>query len=418
MLPLFNLSCSDSNKRVFSQCGTVVLLLQAVKEGAKVLLGSLASQNADQVEDKGDWSSETLELILRTLANFTFDADAKEQMLRADALVILTDILASLKAQRDSNESSGGGSQWRSAILITEDILYMLSEKNEDMITETRLQTRGVDVDSVENTDEAMPDGKQQHIMISYSWVQGKDFVVQVSSGLRKCGFEVWRDEEGSQLVRKMMGSSMEIMAQAIEHADVVVIFVSRAYRDSYNCKLEGKYAQVRERAGLTKILFVMMEEDYTPQANGGVDGWLGMLIGDNIWYPGWDPDKSNETVSELSRAIHKMRNDTKEAARRPLSKSNGPGAPERQPLGGLGPNATLTLGTRRISSARSDDGIVRGVREMKSGPYIRPRQSSLLHTSSADEVMDDDDDQCDQESSDEVAPPPGPLSPFVLSIC
>jgi hypothetical protein len=44
-----------------------------------------------------------------------------------------------------------------------------------------------------------------------------------VSAGLRKKGFDVWRDEEGSELVRKMMGSSMEIMAQAIENADVVV---------------------------------------------------------------------------------------------------------------------------------------------------------------------------------------------------
>jgi hypothetical protein len=446
MLPLFNLSCSDSNKKVFSQCGTVVLLLQAVKEGANILLGSLASKNADQVEDKGDWSSETLELILRTLANFTFDADAKDQMLRADALVILTDILASLKAQRDNSESSGGGSQWRSAILITEDILYMLSEKNEDMITDTRLQTRGVDDDSVEHKDEAMPDGKQQHIMISYSWAQGKDFVVQVSSGLRKCGFEVWRDEEGSQLVRKMMGSSMEIMATAIEHADVVVIFVSRAYRDSYNCKLEGKYAQVRERAGLTKILFVMMEEDFTPQANGGVDGWLGMLIGDNIWYPGWDPGKSNETVSELTKAIHKMRNDTKEAARKEaeqraktpmaneLFKTSGPIAHEREPLGGLGPNATLTLknaanrvregkkereeSNRCISSASSDDGIVLGRREMKGGPYIRPRQHSMPLISITDEPMGDVDDLFDQESSDEVGSFPRPLSPFVLLNC
>ena len=104
----------------------------------------------------------------------------------------------------------------------------------------------------------------------------------------------------------------MEMMAKAIEYADVVIIFVSRAYRDSYNCKLEGKYAQVRERAGLTKILFVMMEEDYTPEATGGVDGWLGMLIGDHIYYPGWDPTKLDETVAELCRAVHKMRNETK----------------------------------------------------------------------------------------------------------
>jgi hypothetical protein len=38
-----------------------------------------------------------------------------------------------------------------------------------------------------------------------------------VSSGLRKKGYDVWRDEDGSQLVRKMMGSSMEIMAQVTQ---------------------------------------------------------------------------------------------------------------------------------------------------------------------------------------------------------
>ena len=131
----------------------------------------------------------------------------------------------------------------------------------------------------------------------------------------------------------------MEMMAKAIEYADVVIIFVSRAYRDSYNCKLEGKYAQVRERAGLTKILFVMMEEDYTPEATGGVDGWLGMLIGDHIYYPGWDPTKLDETVAELCRAVHKMRNETKfpiNTLDPPLSqgKNPRPKAPERTPLG------------------------------------------------------------------------------------
>jgi len=417
MLPLFNLSCSDSNKKVLSQCGTVVLLLQAVSEGAKVLLGRLGSENADKVEDRGDWSSETLEMILRTLANFTFDADAKEQMLKADALVILTDVLASLKAQRDSSDSSGGAPLWVSAILITKDILYMLSEKNEDMITEVRLQARGVDDDSVKHDDEAKPDGKQQHIMISYSWAQGKDFVVEVGAGLRNRGFDVWRDEEGSQLVRKMMGSSMEIMAQAIEYADVVVIFVSRAYRDSYNCKLEGKYAQVRERAGLTKILFVMMEEDYTPEANGGVDGWLGMLIGDHIYYPGWDPDKLDETVSELSRAIHKMRHDAQAPMAIELSKTSGPMAPERPPLtpslGGSGSHAALTLGARRNhSSASSDDGIVLGRRE-NWGPYLRPRRG-ISAPFPADDLMGDDSDNFDQESGVEVSPPP----PFCAVLC
>ncbi len=64
-----------------------------------------------------------------------------------------------------------------------------------------------------------------------------------------------------------MSGSSMDIMAEAIELAEFVIVFVSRAYRDSYNCKLEGKYAQIRERAGMAQLIYVMMEEDHTPQS-------------------------------------------------------------------------------------------------------------------------------------------------------
>jgi len=386
MLPLFNLSCSDSNKRVLSQCGTVSLLLQALSKGEKVLLGQQDAENGDKLPDHGDWSSETLELILRTVANFTFDVDAKEQMLTEGALAILTDVLKSLRDKQEQQQPTGtskqaianadfsaAGTQWVSAILIAEDVIYMLSEKNEDMITENRVP----DDEGLENKDQSKPGAKAQHIMISYSWASSKDFVVKVSAGLRKSGFDVWRDEEGSSLVRKMMGSSMEIMAQAIENADVVVIFVSRAYRDSYNCKLEGKYAQVRERAGLTKILFVMMEEDYTPESNGGVDGWLGMLIGDHIYYPGWDPDSLNTTVSELSRAIHKMRNDNCSSMTIELSQGHKSGrkTPERErsPLGGCGPNRTLAIGARQLSAASLDDSISHGLQEMKGGAYVRP---------------------------------------------
>jgi hypothetical protein len=372
MLPLFNLSCSDSNKRVLSQCGTVSLLLKAIGPGAEVLVGRNHDVNAQKVEQQDDWSSETLELILRTLANFTFDADAKDQMLQENAHIILKDVLSSLSEQYGGDDPSAGASQeWVSGVkILLKDILFMLSQRNEDMITETRLQTRE---EAAADDDDTKPDYKAQHIMISYSWAQGKDFVVEVSAGLRKNGFDVWRDEEGSHLVRKMMGSSMEIMAEAIECAEVVVIFVSRAYRDSYNCKLEGRYAQVRERAGLTKILFVMMEEDYTPEANGGVDGWLGMLIGDHIYYPGWDPDQLDETVAELSKSIWKMRKDKSNRTNTiELSQGQnvGPKAPER-PL--LGDSELEKSAHRRLQKAQTYAGdSASGRRDVSSPPLGR----------------------------------------------
>lgn len=135
------------------------------------------------------------------------------------------------------------------------------------------------------------------------SWLEKKRNVVTLTGMLRKRGLDVWRDEEGSSLVKRISGSSMDIMAEAIEVAEFVVVFVSRAYRDSYNCKLEGKYAQIRERAGLATIIYVMMEEDYTPQSESGVDGWLGIMIGDSIWYRGWDTNYLQEAADGIELA-------------------------------------------------------------------------------------------------------------------
>jgi len=281
MLPLFNLSCSDSNKKVLIECGTIELLLRGVNQGRAAYTTSVS-------HDDSEWSNETLELTLRTLANFTFDADARNQMIEQNALSVLQDVLMHLRSQHAKGK----------ILVILQDLVFMLSEKNDKMIEQPSAQPLTVH-----------PGKKNdQHIMISYSWSVGKAFVVEVARALRQQGHDVWRDEDGSKLVQKMMGSSMEIMAKAIELAEFVIIFVSRSYRDSYNCKLEGKYAQVRERAGLTRILFVMMEDDYTPQSPDGVDGWLGMLIGDSFWYQGWDFTKLDETVFEICKAIEKTR--------------------------------------------------------------------------------------------------------------
>jgi len=45
---------------------------------------------------------ETLELMLRTLANFTFDVDAREKMLEEDALAILQAVLESLRGHEST----------------------------------------------------------------------------------------------------------------------------------------------------------------------------------------------------------------------------------------------------------------------------------------------------------------------------
>jgi len=71
----------------------------------------------------------------------------------------------------------------------------------------------------------------------------------------------VWRDEDGSLLMDGMSGATEDVMAEAIERSCVVVVCVSRAYKESPNCRLEAKYAQQLYKKGKVRLAFVMMNE-------------------------------------------------------------------------------------------------------------------------------------------------------------
>jgi hypothetical protein len=60
-----------------------------------------------------------------------------------------------------------------------------------------------------------------------------------------------------------------------VEDAEVVLIGVSRAYKESTNCRLEAQYAMQRE----VDTVPLMLVDGYQ------ADGWLGMLIGTRMWY-------------------------------------------------------------------------------------------------------------------------------------
>ena len=64
-------------------------------------------------------------------------------------------------------------------------------------------------------------------------------------------------------------------MAAAVEGAAVLVYGISRAYKESANCRLEAQYAYQQQK----EMIPLMMEEGY--RANG----WLGMLLGVRMWY-------------------------------------------------------------------------------------------------------------------------------------
>jgi hypothetical protein len=107
-----------------------------------------------------------------------------------------------------------------------------------------------------------------EHIMLSYNW-DHQDVIKRVHASLVHRGYTTWID------VEKMQGSTVEAMAGAVEGAAVMCYGISRAYKESANCRMEAQYAHQREK----DMVPLMVEEGYR------ADGWLGMLLGTRLWY-------------------------------------------------------------------------------------------------------------------------------------
>jgi hypothetical protein len=131
-----------------------------------------------------------------------------------------------------------------------------------------------------------------KHVMVSYCWDQ-QPVVKRVHAALVRRGYTVWID------IEQMTGSTVDAMALAVENACVVLIGVSREYKESTNCRLEAQYAMQRE----VPVIPLMLEDGYR------ADGWLGILIGTRMWYGFFGAVCSEEAqfegkVSELCRDL------------------------------------------------------------------------------------------------------------------
>ena len=142
---------------------------------------------------------------------------------------------------------------------------------------------------------------RPQHVMISYSWGAKKSYVVSFAKKLQENGYDVWRDEEGSSLVGPMSGDIVERMAEAIQNSYAMIIFVSPQYKESINCRSEAKYA----RACGLKLIYIMLDSMYTTvSAPSRVDGWLGFMIGSELWYPLWQESHFQTTLKEVMQIL------------------------------------------------------------------------------------------------------------------
>ena len=107
---------------------------------------------------------------------------------------------------------------------------------------------------------------KQKHAMLSYQW-DNQDNVTRVRGLLEQAGVRCWIDIDGG-----MQSDIYDSMAAGVQGAACVICFMTPAYQDSANCKLELKFAQ---QSGVP-VLPVMMAADYTPS------GWLGIITAGN----------------------------------------------------------------------------------------------------------------------------------------
>jgi hypothetical protein len=134
----------------------------------------------------------------------------------------------------------------------------------------------------------------RKKLMISYCWAQ-QDTTKEVYQCLQDKGFDVWLD------IHKMAAGSRgggvsDAMSAAIDEADVVIMAVSREYKDSANCRLEAEYAHIQGK----RIVYMMMQEDFTKPS-----GWLGMLVGSKLWHPLFgDFESTAAKVEGLAEAL------------------------------------------------------------------------------------------------------------------
>ena len=99
------------------------------------------------------------------------------------------------------------------------------------------------------------------HIMISYCWLQ-QETAKRIRTFLGRLGYKVWID------VEQMSGSTVDAMADAVDHSSAVCFGISLEYKESANCKMEAQYAM---QAG-KQLVPMMLVDGYRPNGCGKFD--------------------------------------------------------------------------------------------------------------------------------------------------
>ncbi|CAH1239416.1 Hypp5822 [Branchiostoma lanceolatum] len=136
-------------------------------------------------------------------------------------------------------------------------------------------------------TDDTKKDSRAGHVMLSYKW-DNQEVVKQIKTKLEANGYNVWMD------IDRMGGSTLEAMAGAVENAAVVLICMSRKYKESANCRREAFYTADTKKV----IIPLMMESGYK------ADGWLGLLVASLLYFNFSGKESFESVMARLMKEI------------------------------------------------------------------------------------------------------------------
>ncbi len=135
----------------------------------------------------------------------------------------------------------------------------------------------------------------KQHIMFSYSWKQkGRvrhiyDIIEDDFPHIPK-----WID------INQMQGNIIEAMGDAVENSFLIIIFLSKDYKNSKNCKTESELIIGKQK----KYLLVLIEQDYPFLENDEHENWLSKMFKNQFYIDLTDMDQNN--LNKLKELVYK----------------------------------------------------------------------------------------------------------------
>ena len=135
----------------------------------------------------------------------------------------------------------------------------------------------------------------EQHIMFSYSWSQKNNVrhIYDIIDGLFP-NIPKWID------ISQMSGNILEAMNKAVENSFLIIIFLSKDYKCSENCKIESEFIYGKQK----KYILVLVEKGYPYLENNEKENWLSKMF-KNQFYIDLSEGMNNDNLNKLIQLLN-----------------------------------------------------------------------------------------------------------------